>query len=137
MNKRLPPDIETKYAGTNWLIKYNGGPGNEYMIPNRIMVHQMPDSVYPDLFGGRRVDPWNSGDGLPLIIRPNKMQTFTMIDLTAKEIIGYWFVDERVEIVNEPWFDLADVLSLSPQCWSHALKNRYPGAPQSVFYPAI
>lgn len=134
MRKRLLPEIEAKYTGTNWLRTYNG-PDGEFMIPNLIEVHQMPDEAHKDLVGKVRTRKRQAGDCHPPIPCPEKMQVWVTVDLEESLVIRWWYVDKRIQIVNENWFALHEVLLLPPSHWSPTMKNLYPGAVPSICVP--
>jgi hypothetical protein len=107
-----------------------------YPMPNFLRVQDMPDEAYKDLIGGYRIRPRQGGDGNSLFSCPKQMKTLVKIDTNDNEVVAYIFVDARIELVNEPWFDLSEVISLPPSHWSVTMKSRYPGAVPSVVYPA-
>lgn len=107
-----------------------------YPMPNFIREHEMSDEVYKDLIGGIRTREWKAGDGSCLFACPKGKKTWVKVDTDSAEVLAYIQVDERIPLINEPWFDLAEVISLAPSHWSSAMKSRYPGAIPSVVHPA-
>lgn len=67
-----------------------------------------------------RSDPWPGQDAS------------VTIDLVDNSVIRWWYIDARIQIINEPWFTLNEVFLLPPSHWSPTMKNAYPGAVPSV-----
>lgn len=128
MTNRLSPEIVAKYEGTPWIRQHSDG----HWIPNYINLSQVTDEVFKDLVGTTRTRPHQAGDARPPISCPEKMQVIVTIDLADNSVIRWWYVDARIQIINEPWFNLNEVFLLPPSHWSPTMKNMYPGAVPSV-----
>lgn len=124
MSNRLTPEIAAKYEGTPWIRQHSDG----YWIPNYINLSQVTDEIYKDLIDKVRTRPIKSGDGHPPVSCPEKMQVIVTIDLSENRVIRWWYIDARIQIVLEQWFNLNEVFLLAPSHWPQMMRNLYPGA---------
>ena len=104
-------------------------------IPNRSALTDATDAEYfavmPDAVF--RVRNWETGDGAPVLSKPQGMKAIVFVDCESRTIALY-FVDQRLRLV--PGVEISEVLLLPPNRWSQ-LTRHWSGLDNGAMPPVL